>query len=478
MGIAQSQLAALLAARRSASGAGLRLEDELFSKQLWLARHAGKRKVTRLPRRSGKTHSAGGILIEGAVTEPYANQGYITTTLKNAKKLVWPVIKRLNDKYQLGGIANDQEGWMRFPDLPNQPNIYLGGVANRAEIDKVRGWEGGAKRFIIDEAQAIRTSILEELIDDAIEPALLDYDGELLVYGTPGPVKSGFFHDIDIGPKRKGWDHFFWTIHDNPWLERKSGKKPAQILAELRERRGWTEDHPTYVREYLGQWVNDADALVFKFGAVNHLEALPDERMTYVIGVDMGFEDADAIAVLGWTPHDSTVYLVDEKLTRKQGITELAQAIRELYDKYRPIKLVGDFGGLGKKIGEEITRRFGLPIEAADKVRKFEHIELLNDATRTGRFKADPGSAFAQDCAIVQWDQKARAEGKLKIAEDFHSDITDAVLYAFRACYGYLARPAPAPPADEGEALIRRLYQEQQRGRHGDPIAAMLGYDD
>jgi hypothetical protein len=249
------------------------------------------------------------------------------------------------------------------------------------------------------------------------------------------------------------------------------------MLAELRERRNWTEDHPTYIREYLGQWVDDQDALVFKYNAErNGLEALPPAaEMTYVIGVDLGFEDADAIAVLGWTQHDPTVYLVEEYTQAKQGMTPLMDQLQKRVQQYRPIRVVMDLGSIGKKAVEDFRPRFAIQLEAADKFRKFEHIEVLNDAMRAGKFKARPDGPFAEDAGIVQWDQDEKAEGRLKIAEDYHSDITDAVLYAFWCCYGYLARPKPPPPPDVSR-LVDRLYEEQQRYR--DPLEAMLGMED
>ena len=474
----RNQLARFLESReRERKTEGFSAEALCSPAQLLLARSRAKRKVARCSRRAGKTVDEAIILLEGAREPPYANQGYITVSLKNAKRLIWPTLKKYNAEFNLGGVPNETEGALRFPGLPNEPNIYLGGVKDRGEIEKLRGWEGGVKRFVIDEAQSIRTSLLQEVIDDVIEPALLDYDGELIVSGTPGPVKAGYFHDIDIGSKRDSWEHFFWTLLENPFLEKKSGKRPEQILAELRERRGWTIDHPTYVREYRGLWVNDVDALVFRYDASrNDFVSLPP-RMTYVMGVDLGFEDADAIAVLGWAEHDPVVYVVEETVVRKQSVTELADQVRALYLKYKPIKLVADFGGLGKKIAEEIRRRHALPVEAADKVRKLEHIALLNDALMSGRLKARATGAFAEDCALVQWDQDARALGTLKVAEDHHSDITDSVLYAFRACLGYLTTPRP-PEQSHEQAYVSRLAAKERSRAAQDPVASFLGFDD
>lgn len=427
--------------------------------QLALVRSPAKRKVARCGRRSGKTTGTAIALLERALQPPYANQGYVTLSLKNARRIIWPTLVKLNEHFGLGGVPNETEAYLRFPALPNQPNIYLGGCKDQSEVDKIRGWEGGAKSWVVDEAQSMRTSLLQGLIDDAIEPSLFDYDGELIVQGTPGPVKAGYFYDIDQGGLKDGWEHFYWTLLENPFLQAKSGKPPEQILAELRERRKWGEDHPTYRREYLGQWVDDPDSLVLRYSADrNHYDS-HQKLGSFVIGVDIGHDDADAIAVLGWSEESPRLYLVEEHVKRGATVSDLAERIAELRQRYNPRKIVADFGGLGKKISAEIAQRWGLPIEAADKARKVEHVALLDDALRTGVFKAKRDSAFAQDCALVQWDTDARARGTLKIADEPHSDICDAVLYAYRACLQY--RHTPPEPAKTPTDLMDDWEREE-----------------
>ena len=43
--------------------------------------------------------------------------------------------------------------------------------------------------------------------------------------------------------------------------------------------------------------------------------------------------------------------------------------------------LVVDTGGLGKKITEEISKRHQIPMQAAEKIRKVEYIELMTAVT-------------------------------------------------------------------------------------------------
>lgn len=442
-----------------------------YPTQLAFVRSKVKRKVLRKTRRAGGTVGLATWFLEGAFEPPFANQLYVTSTLKNARRLVWPTLNKLNVERNLGGVPNEVEAFLRFPELPNEPRIYLGGAKDQGEIDKIRGYEGGLKKVAIDEVQAMRPSILTTLVDDVIEPSLFDYDGELALVGTPGKILSGYFYDVDAGELREGWEHFFLSLLRNPFLAAKSGKPPEQILAELRQRRGWTEDNPTYRREYLGEWVTDTDALALHFDAVRNAcdgQLDPTPGWHYVLAFDIGFEDADAIAVLGWAPHDRRLRLVREIVTRKQGITELGNQLVALHKMFRPVRTVGDLGALGKKIGEELRNRWAIPVEAADKTRKAEHIALLDDALLTGAFLAPPLSAFAEDCAIVQWDDDAKAKGILRFDDAYHSDIIDAVLYGYRAAFHWLETIAPPELTDPNEIHRARVRAELAAARAQD----------
>ena len=150
----------------------------------------------------------------------------------------------------------------------------------------------------------------------------------------------------------------------------------------------------------------------------------------------------------------------------KQTITQLGEKLVALNEKYSPLAIVLDFGGLGKKIAEELSSRFGLGIEAAEKERKLEHIELLNDAMRTGLFHAKKDSRFAQDCLLVEWD-KSNPE-KPKISDRFHSDACDMVLYGYRRAMHWLAEAAPEELGTEDameKELMDRMESEKSARR-------------
>lgn len=465
---APARASVLAALARRQRRKGFTAEALCHPAQLAFVRSGAKRRVACCSRRAGKTLGVAIALLEGALLPPYVPQLYVTLTRSNSKEILWPDLLRLNDEHGLGGEANLTDLSLRWP---TGAAIQLRGANNEREIAKVRGKR--FKRAIIDEAQSFPDRVIRPLIGDVLGPTLVDYDGELWLTGTPGAAPVGYFWDLTGGEVGPRWERHAWTLRENPYLQALSGKPIDDILRDIREEHGWTLDDPTYRREYLGEWCRDENALVFRWGAQCEWDGvLPAGEWQYVIGVDLGHEDADAIVVLAWCRQRPEVYLVHEDVTAKQGVTELGQKVVDLHAKYRPKALWVDTGGLGRKIAEELRRRWGLPCQAAEKTRKLEHVELLNDALRTGRFRAPAGSRFAEDAMLVQWDADSRARGVLRISDRYHSDVLDAALYAYRACRGYLYDEPPAPPADpvlatQQASVAARLAVREARKKAG-----------
>lgn len=412
------------------------LETFLFDKQLAFVRDTNPFKVAVCSRRSGKTTACAAHLIDTAVTNRGVVCLYITLSRNNAKKLVWREIHRINREYALQGKVNHHELSILFP---NGSIIYLSGAKDSSEIEKFRGL--AIKLCYIDECQSFR-SYIEELIDDVIAPALMDYAGDLCMIGTPGPVPAGYFHDISV--KQNAWSKHEWTFWDNPHIETKSGKPHREILGRELTRRGVTSDDPSIQREWFGKWVLDSDSLLIRYSIEKcHYEELPGGKYNYILGVDLGIDDADAIAVIAWSESSPIVYLVEEMIVPGQDITALSEQIKEFSEKYQATKIIMDEGALGKKIAEEIRRRKHIPVQAADKSRKIENVAFLNDAINTGRFKAKKGSRFAQDSYLLEIDREKTTADRLVVKSSYHSDIIDAVLYAFKESPAFAYQPPP-----------------------------------
>jgi hypothetical protein len=107
-----------------------------------------------------------------------------------------------------------------------------------------------------------------------------------------------------------------------------------------------------------------------------------------------------------------------------------------------------------------MRRRHGIPVHPADKARKQENVELLNDRLRLGEFKAKSASRFAQDSYLVQIDWEASTPDRIVIRKKPHSDIIDAVLYAFRESPAYSYEPPPTAPKAGTQEYYRQLEEE------------------
>lgn len=427
-------------------------------------------------RRSGKTNGLALRFFQTLAKYPRSQCMYLALTQDSAREIMWPVLQELNDKFKIGCEFTESKLTMTHP---NGAKLKLMGADLSGFIKRLRGrkYPGVA----IDECQDFGIH-LQSLIEDILTPSIADYeDGWVALTGTPGPVPSGTFFDI-TQKNMYGYSLHKWVMNDNPYMPNSEG-----FIQELIKTREWTPENPTLLREYRNQWVLDVQSLWIQYKAdKNHYAQLPvitPDKWNYLVGVDIGYRDADAIAVLAWSDACKETYLVEESIITKQDITALADGIEAVIKKYNPDKIVMDEGGLGKKAAEEMRRRRGLPIHPADKMRKQEHVAFLNDALRTGRFKAKSGSRFAQDSYLIQIDWEASTPDKIVIKKQPHSDIIDSVLYAFveSPAFAYQKKiEAPVYGSKEwAEAQSDKMFEAAQEhfGRQADMERKSNGWD-
>ena len=197
-----------------------------------------KKKLARCSRRAGKTHLAAVGLISAAVTNDNILVPYITLSIKNARRIVWATLREIERQFAFGMEFLENSLTVRFQ---NGSQIIMGGCQDANEIEKFRGPKYALA--VIDEAQSIKSQTLATLIDDILEPASLDLDGSIWMFGTPAASAAGFFYDADQ-LKKSPWEQHAWTLLENPhlpgateWLER---KKQENL---------WAESDATFRRE-------------------------------------------------------------------------------------------------------------------------------------------------------------------------------------------------------------------------------------
>ncbi|MEZ0208573.1 MAG: phage terminase large subunit [Candidatus Paceibacterota bacterium] len=457
------------------------LDKYFFPKQFEFFRGTANRfKVAVCSRRAGKTIGIIGDALDICLSTPKARVLYITLTRENCVEIIWPDLMATLEEFQIPCKINQQRLSVTFA---NGSYFSCAGAKDKREIGKFRGRK--LSRIYIDEAQNF-PAYIQDMIEADLIPTLRDLKGSMLVTGTPGPLKRGFFYGISTNGQ---WESHRWTAFENPHMHNPAmGKDLEQTLEEERQVRNIDKNDPSYIRETYGIWSEDFDSLVFKFKKEVNVSSERPKDLTYVFGIDLGYNDADAIAVLGYSHSTGKVYLVEEWVERKQDITDLVNQIELLRTKYGPVRMVMDAGALGKKIQEEIKRRHAIPVEAADKNRKFEFIKLLNDDFKTGKFQTFENSKFEEDCYLVQWDRNVEDPTKIKVSNSYHSDICDAVLYAWRECNHYFKQEIEvkhsrssnefmdALEAQEAEALeLKQQGHLTDWGVDGDDLKSVFG---
>jgi hypothetical protein len=413
------------------------LQDPNFLKQNAFVNSTAPFLAAQCSRRAGKSSGLALRFFRTMETHPKSLCLYLSLTFDSAKSIMWPILQEMNETHKLGCTFTEGKMIMTHP---NGAKLRLYGVDMKNFIKRLKGQKSPA--IAIDEAQDMG-SHLESLVDDVLTPMMSDYpDAWLTLTGTPGPIPRGYFFDV-CQKGRDGYEVHNWTINDNPYMP-----NPEAFIQSLIAKKQWETNHPTLLREWRNKWVLDIESLWIKYKEkVNHFDNLPIKlKYNYILGIDWGFKDADALAVLAYSDDSPDTYLVEEVLTTKQGPDALAQQIKVLMGKYTIVKMVMDMGGGGLKMAEDFVTRYQLPITPAKKTEKQAAVELFNDALRLGKFKAKADSRFAQDSYLIQIDWEKSTPDKTVIKKGFHSDVIDAALYAFREspAYGYSA-PVTGP---------------------------------
>lgn len=411
----------------------------LFAAQRKLKEDTNKRKIAVCSRRAGKTTVAVDALIEAALQTP-AQYPYIALTRESAKRIAWGMFEDLLERYNVSHKANESD--LSFK-LDNKSIIFLYGADQKDLISRLRGPKYGMA--VIDEGQSFRPTLLNDLVYSVLDAGLQDLNGPLWLLGTPGPVCVGDFYEWSVG-KKKGFSSHHWTVKDNPHLDGEA------IIKRVMETNGWELDNPTLQREWMGLWVEDPESRLFKFTEENIVDTIPEfPDPHYIIGIDWGHHDATAFSVVMYSEDSPNAYVVHSEAHEEMLITDAAERIKALKEKYRQAILVADTGGLGKSITEEVKARTHLHIKPAEKKDKATFIKVMNDSFRQQRL-------FVYDKCVDLIHQlrttQIADDGLENRSQPF--DECDASIYSFREAKHYIYEPKPKRISVDSEEFMRR----------------------
>lgn len=461
------------------------IRASLFPKQRAILEDPSPIKAALCPRRAGKSWTALAYAHEVSLKQPGSMSVVVCLTLKHCKTVYWnSVLPRFQRLFGVQTFKHHTDMRLTFA---NSSMIHFVGAETKAEIEKLRG--GSFDLIVIDECKSFPPDLLRELVFDVCYPACSDRDGTILMIGTPGSILEGPFYEGTYRnalnernePYSRTFDdpeHFWltnptrtdWLYSRHSWTVRDNVYAPSVWERALKQKQasGWADDHPTWLREWLGQWVSADDVFVYAYTGLrqkdpskvqwypgprdqNNRHGLPaGHDWRFVLGLDLGFEDDFAMVVGAYSLTDGSLYHVYDYKVNHQDVDQVAAHVLRVIEMFngKVDAIVADSVGLGKMVVETLNRRHGLSIVPAEKPEKNDFIELLNADFLSGRIKIQPDSDLDTELRMLQWDltKHSRKElvraGKLREHPGLPNHLCDALLYLWRYSYHtYAAAP-------------------------------------
>jgi hypothetical protein len=222
----------------------------------------------------------------------------------------------------------------------------------------------------------------------------------------------------------------------------------------------------SFVREYLGQWVLDLRALVYKITPKNSYAELPMRPDYWTIGVDLGGHseeapDLDHAAVSVCCSHSSLPFIWVPESHKLSDVTmdSLAAYVCQMLVKYPEASVHIDSTSGGKLI-ENTLKKMGIPIQCADKAKKLRRIQLVQSSVRNGNLQLHLRECMdlRNEATALVWNDK----------RDDHSpkcddDAWDSLLYAATPHMGdHRPEENPVVPGSKEWQAAQELAEYEQ----------------
>ncbi len=395
-------------------------------------------KVAACGRRWGKTESA----CVDDLTRAICNErmeGMIIAPTYDQVMLLYNGAKRLLD------MSEDLKGKYVAKSTPH-PEIVIGDSIIRYRTagesgDNIRGHRAHWVR--VDEAGQIK----ERVISAVLEPMLLDYNGQLILQGTPFGKNwffSRFMEGQDGIPEKKDDTRSFqFPSSSNPFIS-------ADYLRGIKKKYG--ADSLYWLCEYCAVFVDSAGA-AFRWEDIQAAIYDPSDSAVnaainninkYVAGIDVGMHKDRTCVLVGGLDR-GMLYLVDMDLFNRQSWGDTKERI---YNKVMEYNASGVIDATHGSIGDPVCAdlQAGEWVDDIDgKVKKREGL-LLMPVSFTSQVKNE----------LIKKCQVRLANGLIKIPSTM-VELIDEMKY-----FGYTITKG------------NRLKFEAQSSRHDDTVTALI----
>ena len=418
-----------------------------FNKQLNLINDSSRWKFAITTRRAAKTYAA--ILNAFNIClKSNLNVIYVSMIAKTIRESMWrDIAHKIDEDLDLGLKFNESEMSIEFS---TGAHFYTYAI-DAAEHIKKRLRGGKYKLAIVDEIQDISID-LAELVEQILQPTTFDNSGTILLLGTPGKIKEGYWWEVTQGI-RKGWSGHTWSGLDNPHINY------AQQLDELKKVSPGIELTNGFKREFLGEWAIDDTELQFNYkpGFNDFSGNLPIftphkfNRWHYVLGIDLGLRDDTALVTMAYHDNSDILYILAAESHKGLDVTSTANKIHTITDVIGFDDLVID--PASAQVISELENRFNLVLTKANKPGRDHQIEILNDALIQGKIKINPIT-----CQSLVHELKNLLRG-----QETNDHCIDALRYGFWQCREFWDEPSPPIPAKQGTPEYNKQQEDLMR---------------
>lgn len=458
-----------------------RILSDTFPKQREFVLHGD---VGKAGRGAGKSHGHARKFHRRSHSHPGKSSVFVALSGDRARDILLPALDLLSQKYNLGLREYRKANAIVWP---NGYRVLMRGCKDRVECNKRRGtpWvEAGW-----DECDAIASKLLEYDIHECVEPRLLDFNGSWCATGTPGAIPNGYWHALSTGETEHPYRIVSWDARENPHqpnvlqyflkaLKRMGGLAPKEkwppgvtVEGAISDPKYWHLLPAKFVREYLGHWVLDLEALIYKLLPKNSYSGVIPfgiERTT--IGVDLGGAtsegpseklDRTAVTVCQSTRALPTIWVPEAYALRDVTVDGLAQHLCKKLEEYPEATVEIDSASAGKLI-EATFRKMGIPIRGAMKGPKLRRIQLVQSALEHAHLRVHIAKCMdlRHEAVALQWD-----DTRTNHSERCADDVWDSLLMAAMPHFGeaeIAADPKHDPRPNSAEARAKQEAEEME----------------
>ena len=301
----------------------------------------------------------------------------------------------------------------RILELHNGSTIRLGSV-NQADSVVGRSYD----LILFDEAAL--TAEGKDVFNVQLRPTLDKPNSKALFISTPRGKFNWFaeFYYRGFSDEFPDWVSIRADWKENP----RAGKADIDAARKAMTMAEFKQEYEADFNVFEGQ--------IFRFNSdkcVENLSALNTYEMEVFMGLDIGFKDPTAFAVIAYDRHDDLYYIVDEYVNAEMGTRHHAEAVKERMEKYNIEEIYIDSAAAQTRF--DWAYEFDIPTIGAKKSVNdgISYVQRIIEQDKLIVHESCRNTLAMLD--QYKWDPREVLQVQ-KPVHDQHSHIADALRYA------------------------------------------------